>query len=62
VKDEWTKNQRENDEAQESQTMFETGGPFSPVLSKTAEYLFQRPKKAVDESDEVWYPIFVCKL
>lgn len=64
VKDELTKNRRENDEAQESQTMFETGGPFCPVLSfekyvsrlnPKNEYLFQRPKKAVDESDEVWY-------
>ena len=46
--------------------MFEIGGTFCPVLSfekyvsrlnpKKAknEYLFQRPKKAVDESDEVW--------
>ena len=46
--------------------MFETGGPspFCPVLSfekyvsrlnPKNEHLFQRPKKAVDESDEVWY-------
>ena len=44
--------------------MFETGGPFCPVLSfekyvsrlnPKNEYLFQRPKKAVDESNEVWY-------
>ena len=58
VKDELTKNQRENNEAQESQTMFETGGPVCPVLSfeKYAtrlkpknEYLFQKPKKGVDE-------------
>jgi len=64
VKDELTKNRRENDEAQESQTMFETGGPFCPVLSfekyvtrlnPKNEFLFQRPKKGVDESDEVWY-------
>ena len=64
MKDELTKNRRENDEAQESQTMFETGGPFCPVLSfekyvsrlnPKNEYLFQRPKKAVDESNEVWY-------
>jgi len=63
VKEELTKNRRENDEAQESQTMFETGGPFCPVLSfekylsrlnPKNEYLFQRPKKAVDERDEVW--------
>ena len=66
-RDELTKNRRENDEAQESQTVFEIGGPFCPVLSfekyvsglnpKKAknEYLFQRPKKAVNESDEVWY-------
>ena len=62
VKDELTKNRRENDEAQESQTMFETGGPFCPVLSfekyichlnPKNEYLFQRPKKATEESDEV---------
>ena len=64
VKDELTKNRRENDEAQESQTMFETGGPFCPVLSfekyvtrlnPKNEFLFQRPKKGLDESDEVWY-------
>ncbi|XP_078364213.1 uncharacterized protein KIAA1958-like [Oculina patagonica] len=64
VKDELTKNRRENDEAQESQTMFETGGPLCPVLSfekyvsrlnPKNEFLFQRHKKAVDESDEVWY-------
>ena len=44
--------------------MFETGRPFCPVLlfekyvsrlNPKNEYLFQRPKKAVDESDEVWY-------
>ena len=33
VKDELTKNRRENDEAQETQTMFETGGPLCPVRS-----------------------------
>ena len=64
MKDELTKNRRENDEAQESQTMFETGEPFSPVLSFEKydtrlnlknEFLFQRPKKGANESDEVWY-------
>ena len=44
--------------------MFETGGPFCPVLwfekkvsrlNPKNEYLFQRRKKAVDKSDEVWY-------
>jgi len=33
VKDELTKNRRENNEAQETQTMFETGGPLCPVRS-----------------------------
>ena len=31
VEDELTKNRRENNEAQESRTMFETGGPFTVV-------------------------------
>ena len=64
VKDELRKNRQENDKAQESETMFQTGRPFCPVLSfekyisplnPKNEYLFQRPKKAAGESDEVWY-------
>ena len=44
VKDELPKNRRKNDEAQESQTVFETGGPFCPVLSfeKTSLVLTRR--------------------
>ena len=64
VKDELTKNRRETDEAQETQTMFETRDPVCPVLSFAKyvshlnpqnEYLFQRTKRAVKESDSVWY-------
>lgn len=48
-----TRNRRENDEAQESQTMFKTGGPFSQScrLKNTSknEHLSPRTKKAVDE-------------
>ena len=64
VKDELTKNHRENDEAQETQTMFETGGPLYPVrsfekylshLNPKNVFLFQRPKKAVKDSDKAWF-------
>jgi hypothetical protein len=64
IKDELTKNRRETDEAQETQTMFETRNSVCPVLSfekyishlnPQNEYLFQRPKRAVKESDNVWY-------
>ena len=64
VKDELTKNRRENDEAQETQTMFETGGGLCPVrsfekylchLNPKNVFLFQRPKKAVKDSDKVWF-------
>ena len=44
--------------------MFETGGPLCPVrsfekylshLNPKNVFLFQRPKKAVKDSDKVWF-------
>ena len=62
VKDKLTKNWRENNEAQESQCLKLVGifAQFCHLKNVTClnlknEYLFQRPKKGVDESDKVWY-------
>ena len=62
VKDELTRNRRENNEAQESQCLKLLGlsAQFCHLKSVTClnlknEYPFQRPKKGVDESDKVCY-------
>ena len=62
VKDELTRNWRENNEAQKSQCLKLVGlfAQFFHLKNVTClnlrnEYLFQRPKKGVDESDKVWY-------
>lgn len=64
AKDELTKNHRENDEAQETQAMFAIGGPFCPVLAfekyvshlnPKNEYLFQRPSRSFNPSNDKWY-------
>ena len=64
VRDELTKNRRETDEAHETQVMFATGRPLCPVLSfeqyvshlnPKNEFLFQRPKRVKDVSNDVWY-------
>lgn len=62
VKDELTRNWRENNDAQESQCVKVVGlfAQFCHLKNVTClnlknEYLFQRPKKGADESDKVWY-------
>ena len=62
LKDKLTRNWQENNEAQESQCLKLVGifAQFCHLKNVTClnlknEYLFQRPKKGVDESDKVWY-------
>ena len=54
VKDELTKNRRENDEAQKTQSMFETGGPLCPVRSFEKYLSHLKPKEPlpVPETDK----------
>ena len=62
ISDELTKNHREDNNPEESGSMYETGGPFCPVasfekylqhLNPNNEFLFLRPKKEVN--NEIWY-------
>ena len=64
VRDELTKNHREDDEAEEGGVMYATGGVWCPVasfekylqhLNPKNEFLFQRPRKKVSSSSVVWY-------
>lgn len=62
--DELTKNRRRNVEGFDGGVVFEKPGPHCPVMSfelyvnlvnPLNEYLFQRPKRNVSGSDEIWY-------
>jgi len=70
AKDELTKNHRENDEAQETQTMFASDGASCPVLSLIStqrmdtsfKYDLPRPRKSIKPTDEIWYDNMVVGL
>ena len=62
--DELTKNRREDDEGFDGGVMYEKPGPNYPVasfelylshLNPLNEFLFQRPKRNVSSSENVWY-------
>ena len=62
ISDELTKNHREDNNPEESGSMYETGGQFCPVASfekylqhsnPNNEFLFLRPKKEIN--NEIWY-------
>ena len=62
--DELTKNRREDDEGFDGGVMYEKPGPNCPVasfelylshLNPLNEFLFQRPKRNVSISENVWY-------
>lgn len=64
VVDELTKNQREDDEAEEGGIKCAVGGLFCPAASFEKnlqhlhpgnEFLFQRPKKKLTANSDVWY-------
>jgi len=64
VRDELTKNHREDDEAEEGGVMYATEGLWCPVasfekylqhLNPNNEFLFQRPNKEVSSNTVVWY-------
>ena len=64
TKDELTKNRRENDEGFDGGVMYEKPGPNCPVasfelylshLNPLNEFLFQRSKRNVSISENVWY-------
>ena len=74
VRDELTKNHREDAEAEGGGVMYATGGVWCPVasfekylqhLNPKSEFLFQRPKKKVSSGPVVWYDNMVvgeCSL
>ena len=62
--DELTKNRREDDEGFDGGVMYEKPGPNCPVasfelylsqLNPLNKFLFQRPKRNVSISENVWY-------
>jgi len=71
--DELTKNRWEGDEGFDGGLMYEKPGPNCPVVSSELylshlnplnKFLFQRPKRNVSTSEDVWYNMVVgeCTL